>query len=296
MLQSKCPGKIVFIAYSAFTALLCHRACKELGLEKFIFYLQEEEGHFHAHNSFRATIEYVYTLPHIPVFNSEMLENYFRIMRLGVFSNITNPGCHMTFRHSLSNTRFPILSEIAGRSPKKKLLFFARPEQHAERNLFEIGLIALRICCNNGEFELGEWEFHAIGAMTEGYSVDIGGGHSLKFLERRSLVEYAALLYEYDIGLSLMYARIQAYQILKWPLLECQQLLRRLSIAQKTEMERICPNFIAVPPHIEGVVAGIKEAIGRVSDYKTRVKNAEFDWPRSWKNHLAINGSMNLMD
>jgi hypothetical protein len=276
----------VFIAYSALTALLCHRASEELGTGKFIYYLQEEEGHFHAHNSFRATIEYVYTLPHIPIFNSELLENYFRIMRLGIFSCDEAPCRHMTFRHALSTARYPTLGEIAGRSPKR-LLFFGRPEQHAERNLFEIGLIALRICCANGMFQPGEWEFHAIGAMTDGYSLELGGSYSLEFLERRPVAEYAELLYQYDLGLSLMYTPHPSVPNFEMAAAGMPTVTTTFANRSKAEMERICPNFIAVPPHIEGVVGGIKEALGRVYDYETRVKNAKFDWPRSWEESFS---------
>ena len=271
----------VFIAYSIFTALLCHWASVELGLGKFIFYLQEEEGHFHAHNSFRATIEYVYTLPHIPIFNSEMLENHFRIMKLGVFSGDKNISRYMTFRHSLSTTRLPMLIDIAHRSPKK-LLFFGRPEQHAERNLFEIGLVALRICCTSGLFATGEWELHAIGAMTEGFSLDLGGGQSLKFLKRRPVAEYADLLYQYDLGLSLMYAPHPSVPNFEMAAAGMPTVTTTFSNRSKADMEAVCPNFIAVSPHIEGVVAGIKEALGRVYDYEARINNASFDWPRSW--------------
>jgi hypothetical protein len=271
----------VFIAYSIFTALLCHKASKELGADKFIFFLQEEEGHFHAHNSFRATIEYVYTLPHIPIFNSEMLENHFRIMKLGVFSGDKNISRYMTFRHSLSTTRLPMLTDIAQRSPKK-LLFFGRPEQHAERNLFEIGLVALRTCCTSGLFASGEWEFHAIGAMTEGFSLDLGGGQSLRFLKRRPVDEYAELLYQYDLGLSLMFAPHPSVPNFEMAAAGMPTVTTTFSNRSKADMEAVCPNFIAVSPHIEGVVAGIKEALERVYDYEARVNNAAFDWPRSW--------------
>jgi hypothetical protein len=271
----------VFIAYSAFSALLCHRACEELGTRRFIFYLQEEEGHFHSHNAYRATVEYVYTLPHIAIFNSPMLENYFRMMNLGVFSTHRAPGRYMTFRHALSTTRHPVLGDIAHRSPKK-LLFFARPEQHAERNLFEIGLIALRSCCDAGLFRSGEWEFHAIGAMTDGFSLNLGEDRTLKFLARRPTAEYTKLLYQYDLGVSLMYAPHPSVPNFEMAAAGMPTVTTTFVNRSKAEMESICANFIAVQPHIEGVKSGIGEAVGRVYDYETRVENAKFEWPRSW--------------
>jgi hypothetical protein len=284
----------VFIAYSAMSALLCHRACEDLGTDKFIFYLQEEEGHFHAHNAYRATIEYVYTLPHIPIFNSEMLANYFRMRRLGIFGHDAAPGRHMTFRHALSTTRFPTQGEMSGRSPRR-LLFFGRPEQHAERNLFEIGLLALRKCCDAGMFAPGEWELHAIGAMTDGFSLDLGHGRSLKFLARRPVVEYAELLYQYDLGLSLMYAPHPSVPNFEMAAAGMPTVTTTFVNRSKAEMESVCPNFIAVPPHIEGVVGGLTEALSRVSDYAARVQNAKFSWPRSWEESFG-NGWLDEFD
>ncbi len=273
-----------FVAYSAFTALLCHHATKEIGKEKFIFYIQEEEGHFHANNSFKAMVEYIYTLPHLAIFNSYMLENYFRMFKLGVFQleaseKITN---HLTFKHSLSNRRLPTKNEIANRT-QKKLLFFARPEQHAERNLFEIGLIALRICCYQGIFDKEKWEFHAIGAMTSGFSLELANGHFLKFLPRQSITEYAELLLNYDLGLSLMYAPHPSVPNFEMAAAGMPTVTTTFINRSRAEMEEICPNLIAAHPHIEGVVAGIKEALIKVSQYDDRIKNAKFDWPRTWE-------------
>ncbi len=283
--------KDIFVAYSAFTALLCHRAMTELNAGKFIYYIQEEEGHFHAHNSFRATIEYVYTLPHIPIYNSYMLEKYFKIAKLGVFADINTIQEYMTFRHALSTTRSPVLEEIAKRSTKK-LLFFARPERHAERNLFEVGLVALRFCCIHGVFNLDEWEFHAIGAMTSGFSLELGGGHSLKFLKRVPIANYAELLYQYDLGVSLMYAPHPSVPNFEMAAAGMPTVTTTYINRSKIDMESVCPNFIAVEPNIEGVINGLKQAAVRVYDYQTRVKNSQFDWPRQWEdtfNELWLN-------
>jgi hypothetical protein len=271
-----------FLGYSAFTTLLAHRATQKVSSGKFIFYIQEEEGHFHAHNSLRATIEYIYTLPHIAIFNSPMLAHYFRMHRMGVFSQDEKGEDFLIFRHALTNNRYPTMEEIRGRS-QKKLLFFARPEQHAERNLFEIGLVALRYCCNHGLFKPVEWVFHGIGALTSGYSLDLGAGNILKFLEKKSPKEYAELLYQYDVGLSLMYAPHPSVPNFEMAAAGMPTVTTTFENRPKEVMETVCPNLIAVPPHIEGVIAGIKEAVSRVTRYEDRVTNARFEWPRIWE-------------
>ena len=120
----------IVVAYSCTTAIMAHNTIKVLGLPPFIFYIQEEEGHFHAHNSMRALMESVYDLPHTAIFNSPLLENYYRQNRLGVFADKDGDGRSVTFKHALSVSRIPNASELIRRKPRK-LLFFARPEPHA---------------------------------------------------------------------------------------------------------------------------------------------------------------------
>ena len=47
----------LFVAYSCSTAMFAHNTASKIDAGPFMFYLQEEEGHFHSHNSFRAFSE-----------------------------------------------------------------------------------------------------------------------------------------------------------------------------------------------------------------------------------------------
>ncbi len=48
----------------------------------------------------------------------------------------------LTFENAIAT--FPVTADRLARPGPRKLLFYARPEQHAARNLFELGILALR--------------------------------------------------------------------------------------------------------------------------------------------------------
>src|SRR5262245_50970638 len=51
------------------------------------------------------------------------------------------------------------------RRTKHKLLFYARPEPHAARILFELGALGLIAAIEDGLFDLDQWEFDGIGSV-----------------------------------------------------------------------------------------------------------------------------------
>ena len=47
-------------------------------------------------------------------------------------------------------------------------------------------------------------------------------------------------------------------------------------------MAALSPNLIAVPPGIDGIPAGLAEAVAGVNDYERRIAGAEVEWSRDW--------------
>jgi len=47
-------------------------------------------------------------------------------------------------------------------------------------------------------------------------------------------------------------------------------------------MAALSPNLIAVPPGVEGIVAGLAEAVAGAGDYERRIAGATVDWSRDW--------------
>ena len=85
-----------------------------------------------------------YTLPHFALFNSRLLRDFFKGQKLGVFreGHPDPEGSHAYFSHAITEFAPPPREELEARTTRK-VLYYARPESHAGRNLFEIGVMAL---------------------------------------------------------------------------------------------------------------------------------------------------------
>ena len=194
----------IFIAYSTWQALWADAYAKNTTRKSFAFLVQEYESVFHGHDSVRFIVDMAYKLPHVALFNSALLEKFFRHQRLGVFERDAGSEQFLTFEHVLTNVGLPPRRALRKRTTRK-VLVYARPEAHAARNLLEICLIALRKAVAANVFGR-RYEFIGIGALSGPQYVDLGMGHSLEILPKVDPDAYAKLLEDTDIGLSLMYA------------------------------------------------------------------------------------------
>lgn len=186
-----------FITYSCWTSLDAAPLAAACG-KKIVFFIQEYEPSFHALDSYHFVAHSAYRIPHIAIFNSQCLRDYFRKHQIGVFAN--GEGTHFVFEHAILAP--PRRVAPAGREPA--LLFYARPEAHAARNLFSVGVLALRECARRGVIT-PDWTLTGIGATTH-YSLDIGGGVTLKGIPKAPPERYLAMIENYTLGLSLMWA------------------------------------------------------------------------------------------
>src|SRR5262249_23291072 len=146
-------------------------------------------------------------------------------------------------------------TEIAGRSPRR-LLFYCRPEDHAMRNMYEVGLLALTRALQAGSFR-GAWEFHGIGTVEMKGRIKLADGVFLDQLPRQSQSVYRQLLADYDLGLSLMYTPHPSLVPLE--MASAGMLTVTNTYANKTSerLLAISCNFIPAEPTIEGIQRGL---------------------------------------
>src|SRR5262249_2159809 len=139
------------------------------------------------------------------LFSTELLRDYFCLNGLGVFAEGKAAGeKHSAWFDNAITRVHPVTgTEIAGRSPRR-LLFYCRPEDHAMRNMYEVGRLALTRALQAGSFR-GAWEFHGIGTVEMKGRIKLADGVFLDQLPRQSQSVYRQLLADYDLGLSLMY-------------------------------------------------------------------------------------------
>ena len=104
-----------------------------------------------------------YGFPHHALFSTELLRDWFRGRGLGVYAAGTSAGdaASVAFQNAITDVRPPPPEELAARTTRR-LLFYGRPEEHAARNMFELGALALSRAVETGVLR-GGWELHGVG-------------------------------------------------------------------------------------------------------------------------------------
>lgn len=287
-----------FIATTWWTAYLAHQVVEQIGGPPFVYLIQEYEPFTFPLGSYYAMAEHSYSFPHCALFSSGMLRDYFSIQGIGVFDGRQGEDISTHFenaivRYEASEVDAALAREAAGtRDGKRKLLFYARPEAHATRNMFEVAFLALAKAIDAGVFD-GGWEFHGIGSSHG--NIDLPRGRTLKMLGKFSLTEYREALLRYDIGLSLMYTPHPS--LLPLDMASAGMVVVTNTCMNKTvdELSRLSTNLIGADPHIDGVYEGLKQARQRADDVRSRRSGARVNWAGEWDEcfHGEIMDSLN---
>jgi glycosyltransferase involved in cell wall biosynthesis len=270
------------IATTWWSAHVAHQAVQTLGASRFIYLIQEYEPFTFPLGSWAALAAQTYTFPHLAVFSTEFLRDYFRHNALGVYAEGTETGDRSSF--SFQNAITPVgpvaVDDLAHRSPRK-LLFYARPESHAVRNMFEVGMLALIRAVKEGCFAHG-WELYGIGTVGTAGMVRLDDDLSMHFLPRQDPKTYGSLLRGHDLGLSLMFTPHPS--LVPIEMASAGMLTVTNIYANKTEamLRKVSTNLIAVPATVEGVVRGLKQALANIDNYRARVQGARVQWATSW--------------
>jgi hypothetical protein len=281
LLRLEVSPRDTFVATTSWTAHLAHRATQEMKRDHFIFVIQEYDPLTYPVGTFGAITRQAYTFPHFAVFSTEFLRDYFRNHRLGVFADGGAQGEErsVAFRNAITSVDPPSAEHM--RQQPNSLLFYARPEAHAERNMFELGLMAMAEAIQGGVLE-GPWHLYGIGAM-ERSSVEIAHGTSMEILPRQSQDEYRSLLREHSIGLSLMDTPHPSLVPLE--MASAGMLVVTSTFENKTadSLRSISENLIPVEPTVEGISGGLAEAVAAAGEVERRLRGSRVDWSRSWQ-------------
>ncbi len=272
------PGD-AFIATTWWTAYIAHAAITALERERFVYLIQEYEPFTFPMGSYYAMAHESYRLPHHAVFSSALLEEYFRESHIGVYGESAgDAGAPMHFENAILRFAAGEL-RVGARSPRR-LLFYARPEAHASRNMFEIGYQALVECIEQGVFDGEPWELYGIG--TPHGDIPLPRGRRLRMLGKVSLNEYRALLLDHDVGMSLMYTPHPS--LLPLEMAAAGMLVVSNECLNKTaaKLAAISGNIIAGGPTVAGVAASLRDAVAAVGDGARRRDGAQVRWSSSW--------------
>jgi glycosyltransferase involved in cell wall biosynthesis len=273
--------KDAFVATSCWTAHVAHQAMRKLAGVRFTFLVQDYEPMFLPMNSVHALFMQAYTFPQYNLFSTELLREYFRINHIGVYSGSADEGDSLSVSFQNAINRIPAKPEIMKRD-RKRLLFYARPEPHAARNMFELGLMSLMELLRSGELDVSRWTFYGLGSVDLRMDLELGPNVRMKLVPRTSLQPYLEMLPTFDVGMSLMLTPHPSLVPLEMASAGLWTVTN--SFANKTEekLQAISSNLIVVPPTIDDLKNGLLQAIRRVDKYDQRIAGTHVNWATDW--------------
>ena len=276
-----------FVASTWWTAHIAHSALDSLSGGRFLYLIQEYEPFTFPMGTYAALAGDSYRLPHYGLFSSELLRDYFRLHGLGVFAAGADAGdaASTSFQNAITPVEPPSAEQLARRD-SRRLLFYARPEPHAARNMFELGVLALGRAVEKGAFGVG-WELRGIGTVEGAQRLELGGGAALDLLPRREQGGYAEMLREHDVGLALMYTPHPS--LVPIEMASAGMLTVTNSFENKTPqaMSAISSNLITAEPSLDGIADGLVEAAARVGDHEARAAGSHVRWSRDWQDSFG---------
>ncbi len=272
-----------FIATTWWTAYIARDALHSVEADRFLYLIQEYEPFTFPMGTFAALAQQSYTFPHFALYSTELLREYFRAHRIGVYADGTEHGDERSVSFQNAITRVEPMSEdeLQARRPRK-LLFYARPEPHAARNMFELGLLGLSRAIAEGAFAEG-WQLHGIGTVELGRTISLGGGAQISLLPRAAQGSYGKLLREHDVGLALMHTPHPS--LVPMEMASAGLLTVTNSFENKTAeaMAAISTNLVCVEPSIDGIAAGLIEVARAAGDVTRRLHGSRVHWSRDWQ-------------
>jgi hypothetical protein len=262
------------IAFSCWTAHDCWPAARRTKLGKFLFFVQEYEPAFHQHDAMHFLASEAYDLPHLPIFNSKALHAYFKKHGIGVFRATDED--QFCFEHAMPVGR----ARQAPGTFRRRLLFYARPEGHAARNLFEIGVLALRECMRAGIIT-PDWEIVGIGAAKT-YHLAIDKGLTMKIIPRMPQAQYEDFIQAFDVGLSLMSAPHPGIVHFEWATAGIPTVVNMTPERDAAYFRHFSPNIMPAEPSIQGIVTAIGAAVAMARNRQSGPRPTGHPFPTSW--------------
>jgi hypothetical protein len=271
-----------FVATTWWTAHIAHAALHALGGGGFVYLIQEYEPFTFPMGTYAALATASYRFEHFALFSTELLRGYFRRHGIGVYEHGPDGGddASASFQNAITPIEPPTAQQLAARS-SRRLLFYARPEAHAARNMFELGVLALQRALEEGAMRRG-WELRGIGTTGGGRRIGLGADLALELLPRARQSDYGGLLREHDVGLALMFTPHPSLAPIEMASAGLLTVTNTFENKTAEELRAISPNLIAGEPTVEAIAGALVEAAAGVEDFERRVRGSRVSWARDW--------------
>jgi hypothetical protein len=272
----------VFFGTAWWTVQMIKHALPQTRKKKFIYLIQEFEPGLYPWSTEYALALETYELDFHAIINESLLAEHLCRNAVGRFAEPQFMDQCVVFEPAVDAQRFRPEPHFDP-NRKKKLLFYARPK--APRNLYEVGLLALKKAVERGIFPAAEWDFFSIGESVA--PVDLGHGVVLQPHAWLDYEGYSELLRTSDIGLSLMLSPHTSYPPLEMAASGMIVVTNLFGVKTETRLRQLSANILPVHPTLGSIVEGLAAASNRVCDYSSRVANSKIQQPRSWDESFA---------
>lgn len=159
----KCHPRDLFMGTLYSMAVVAYATQRRLNQKPFLYMIQDFEPYFFEHGSDAIEAYYSYDLPHLPIYNSHLLEKYFQVRQIGNYSpDFTGIRQSMNYfpTYTPQVNWIPQMSSSPVVS-KKRLIVYARP--HAQRNGYKFTISCLWKAVEEGLFPSDQWEIYGVG-------------------------------------------------------------------------------------------------------------------------------------
>jgi hypothetical protein len=265
----------IFVATSMVSAHIASEAVRQTCYTKFIYMTQDYESIFFDNGHYKVFSEQSYTLDYFPIISTDILQKFY--LGKGLLSE-KNKGVY--FKNPV--LRFePEKDFKRTRNGRKKLLFYARTQAHASRNLYYIGCLAIDRARELGYFQDDEWEVVGIGAGVG--TALLPSGIRINHIGKFDMQKYGEVLPQHDLGLSLMLSPHPSLLPIEMASAGLIVVTNTYDLKDQAYFSEISANITAVAPDFRSLADALIEAARRVDDFDARIAGSKVRWPHSWK-------------
>ncbi len=272
-----------FVATNCWAAHIAHHTAGMLENKRFLFMAQEYEPFFLPMNSISALFRQAYDLPQFTLFSTELLQDFFRRERIGIYARAdgdANAGMFSNAIQTFHPTRQTIMRK------QRRLLFYARTEEHAARNLFELGIMAIVRIVADPRTDLTGWSFHGIGSLG-GNKLELADGLPMELVPKTDLEDYIDMMPSFDVGLSLMLTPHPSLVPIEMAAAGMWVVTNTFANKTADQLRAISTNIIGVAPTIDAICDGLLDAMARVDQIDERLAGSRVNWPTDWSDAFS---------
>ena len=268
-----------------------HIADAALGLVRataFVYLIQDYEPGFYPWSTKSALAEATYAMRIRAIVNESTLLDHLRAVPHGGLGAATPT---VSFTPAVDRGVFALRTVPSDAS--RRFAFYARPKN--ARNLFDLGLLALRTAVDRGVFDAGPWEFAAIGQDIP--ELQLSERHTLRAVPWLDYEAYGEFLRGTDILLSLMLSPHTSYPPLEMAATGGRVVTNTFGSKTADALRAFSPLIHGVEPAVEPIVEALSAAVRDIGAERDAVRptttggaggpEAPVAIPGSWDEALA---------